>query len=365
MFTPRPLVAAASLALLLVPDPTSAVASPRFSRENVASKLVSGRTRVVRAGNRMRRGATVVGLAATTTLATLSLTGIGTEQGLWTGVAAGATAAATALVHFRPWRRLSAPRRRAEWEKTAWSRQFRGYTTGKPDYEINEDRWARSADGSVYALADGVSSNTNSSDAFAEALVNAFVAEPGNDLASLVQTAGRGWAATVADRNSVSLFDEDNARESGGQATFLGLRRGKASFGRRAWDVFALTDDGLGERQYSDSVAFRVNSAGKVLEAYPPVDEFGSRPVLAQSNNPSAVKMGRRTMRTARGEYILLTTDAIAARIVKTTDARGVSSFARELLETPDGAAFSSLVNSARGEGMTEDDSTALVIPHE
>jgi hypothetical protein len=358
----RPVLLAGAITLLLSTTRSDhAFASGQTAKAEHAVKQ-KGRLRT-KARAFVRRAAIAVPLAAGAALAVAPAAPLTPGQRVVLGVAVAVSATAAYVVKHRPWRRLGF-RRTARWQRQPWARQLREFTSiAAIDKSENEDSMASNHAEGIYAVAAGAS-GAASPRAFADGLVEAFIAEPTTDLTRLVEPARQKWNQTVDGNDSGSLFESVVQTQHGGQATFLGLRRGEKSWGRRTWSVFALARKGFADVEYSDTVAYRVDAGGRVLEAFPPLTSFGSNPVLATTKGDPSVQVASHTMRTGKGEFIILATDKVAEQIQATT-VGGVSGFVRDLLQAPDQATFARLVGSARSQGMGDDDSTAMIIPHE
>ena len=141
--------------------------------------------------------------------------------------------------------------------------------------------------------------------------------------------------------------------ETGAAATLLGLEVGPLDDeGNRPWRAAAV----------GDACLFWVRD-GKLLASFPVVaaDQFGSAPLLVRSN-PGFRTMAVAAAGTCRpGDQLLLATDAVAARLLKSAEVGPGPEW--ETFETIDPEAWrQELDELRRAKDMVNDDCTLVVL---
>jgi hypothetical protein len=250
----------------------------------------------------------------------------------------------------------------------------RVYTLPKSG-EANEDAFHHDAERGRYAVSDGASGGANSGP-FAEGLVKSFVkaeGEDGSDLAVLTSGAIQHWKRSVEAMPQAgdSLFEQVKIETHGGLATLLGLAKQKKGFtGARRWEAYGLATDGRFSDKVtrSDTILFRVDRRGRVLEHWPRLkpEDFGSNPALV-STNPEKngyVDIEPTVLKTRRGHRLVLATDAVAKRILEQHAKTGKSPFLKAILGASSQQEFAKLIKREWKQGLGEDDATVMVVPH-
>ncbi len=208
---------------------------------------------------------------------------------------------------------------------------------GSTDAE-NEDaaQWSASARVTRACVADGATESAFSS-AWADLLARSFCEDGRFD------AAWPEWARVSAQRSAdVPWYVEAKVAE-GAHAAALGV-----AIGGTSWQAWATGDCAL----------FVVDSGGTIVQAWPfdSVDAFGSAPDLFVSTRASA-PLHEQSGTLARGQRLLLTTDAAAAYLLGRTD--DVGRLIDALASPSD---FVRWADAARADGMRNDDTTALLI---
>ncbi|WP_349742949.1 hypothetical protein [Roseateles cavernae] len=218
----------------------------------------------------------------------------------------------------------------------------------------NEDAWLADVAGQRWALSDGASESYDSR-AWAQALVQKYIADPG------VSTA---WvAAAVAEYTrsidySALSWSRQAAFDRGSFATLLGVELGPNG---TDFEILAI----------GDSLAVHVR-AGALLASYPyrTADEFDLRPnllsTLAQANQfvgepDFFTGNSDRTWTVVPGDIVYLVTDAVGQWILKELASTDVPSSLSALESLQTEADFEALVLQLRQERrMRLDDSTLV-----
>jgi hypothetical protein len=177
-----------------------------------------------------------------------------------------------------------------------------------------EDAFATDAIAGAVAIADGASSGIYCR-TWADSLTKRFLTDrpdPRNSLAFGKWVHGlRGeWRTSIA-YPTLNWAKQRKVDEVGAAATFLALEAGPLDeFGNRPWRACAVGDASL----------FWVRD-GKLLASFPVVaaDQFGSAPLLIRSNPGFKTQVLNATGVCRAGDYFLLATDAVAARLLKSS----------------------------------------------
>lgn len=241
----------------------------------------------------------------------------------------------------------------------------RGWSVPKFNETHNEDCWGVNEASGRIAVADGVAQASYSLE-WAQALVRGFVeghlAIPEDEISfeeQLKPLREQWWEMVPWERLARKGHPFDTKAKQGGFSTFLGVTIDDGS-----WSAFVIGDCNL----------FVVSYNGQYKESWPAVNEadFGNMPLSIRSvrfSHPNHPHSDRNIFRSIRrkespvysGDCIVICTDALSAFLLAH---RNQSALWWDMLSFSDSSPeeFSRWINRLRGEGLKNDDTTAVVI---
>lgn len=219
-----------------------------------------------------------------------------------------------------------------------------------------EDAYAHDPPAGVAVVADGASSGIYCR-TWADRLSKRFIADRPDTrdplaLGKWVHGMRGEWRAAI-DYDKLNWSKKAKVDDVGAAATLLGLEVGPTNGqGERVWRAFAVGDASL----------FWLRD-GRLLGTFPVVadDQFGSAPLLVRSN-PGFKTQALHAAGTCKpGDRFLLATDAVAARLLKSTVAGPDPEWGR--FETIEEDAWrAELDTMRRANDMVNDDCTLVVL---
>lgn len=225
------------------------------------------------------------------------------------------------------------------------------HSVAKDERTPNEDRWARSEDGTVCALSDGASVSFDPA-AWAELLVGRFVRDPRID-ASWIAAAAAEFAQRY-DRDALS-WSAQAAIDRGSYATLMGVR---PSDDQSSVEIFGL----------GDSLAVWLDGH-RIIATFPYEDpaQFQRSPVLVGTEPRENAVFSDPALRECIASYpvpvdgcptLMLMTDALGAWLLERRDDEA----AGRLLALDSSDSFEQFVISERSGGWLKRDDTTLII---
>ncbi|QJW96777.1 hypothetical protein [Frigoriglobus tundricola] len=217
-----------------------------------------------------------------------------------------------------------------------------------------EDAYAVDAPGGAAAIADGASSGIYCS-IWAQQLSQRFLADRPDArepiaLNKWVNGLRAEWRAAI-NYNNLNWSKQAKVDQVGAAATLLTLEIGPEADGERPWRAAAVGDASL----------FWVRG-GRLLGTFPvaAADQFGSAPLLVRSN-PGFRTLAVAAAGTCRpGDRFVLATDAVAARLLKSSAGPGPEWDRFETMTADDWRA--ELDTLRRSKDMVNDDCTLVVL---
>jgi hypothetical protein len=176
----------------------------------------------------------------------------------------------------------------------------------------------------------------------------------------------------------LAFIGKEKTEEKGASSTLLGLEVKSSADGKAKWVSTGLRD---ADGKFSDSVLFQVRKRKgvvgwvaanvlrkgkmKTVDHWPPLDgdDFDSAPAQLRTKTDAdgLVHMVTKEGTAKKGDQFLLTTDAVGKWIMS-AKGRHRSERIQKLIETKDQAGFAKLIDAERENGMTNDDSTVMVV---